>query len=148
MATRETLEQFARNLHKFTPLITKRILRDWQNYTEESFDSAVNGGQIPILTGTLQRSGAFLKARITPRGIESSIVFSQPYAVTMEKGETKSGKEINYRIQGQIFNVGKGSYATKQQTGRPGWLSDAIESNKPDVEQDILKSIGDAWDKI
>jgi hypothetical protein len=140
MAKKETLEQFANNLHKFSPLIVKAVLKDWQNYTEESF--ADSQEKVPILTGDLLRSGNFKKATITPKGIESKIVYTMPYAQVIESGE-RNGKPIELKPQGFEY-----SHATKARQGQTKYLSSSVEDNTPNVIKDIMDSIGKAWDKI
>jgi len=141
VANRETLESFARNLHKFTPIIQKRILKDWQNYTEESFSDSQE--KVPILTGDLLRSGGFKNARITAQGIESSITYNLPYAQKIERGTTDDGKPLNYKPAGFKY-----SHATKQRKGGAGFLSKSIKANEPDVIGVIMKSISQAWELI
>lgn len=139
MASR-TLKDFARNLNKFSPLIVQRIVRDWQNYTEESF--AESQSKVPILTGDLARSGMFKKAAITPRGIESRIIYTMPYAVVIESGE-RDGKPITLRPAGYEY-----PHATKAREGQFQYLSSSVKANEPEAIRDIKRSIGKAWELL
>ena len=140
MARRETLEQFARNLDKFSPLIVKRIIRDWQNYTEESFSDSQN--KVPILSGDLLRSGSWKKATITPRGIESRIIYTMPYARVIEEG-VRDGKPIKLKPTGYKY-----PNETKAREGQFDYLGSSVDANTPNVEKDIFKSIEKAWELI
>ena len=140
MAKRETLKQFANNLPKFGPLVTKRILKNWQVFTEESF--AGSQEKVPILTGALQRSGAIKTAKITAKGIESTITYNLPYAQVIESGE-RNGRPITLKPKGFQY-----PNAVKQREGQFKFLESAVEDDTPNVIKDIKKSISQAFQII
>ena len=140
MATRETLETFAKKLPSFPLIVQKRIVKDWQNYTEEAF--AASQERVPILTGDLQRSGGMKRAKITAGGIESSITYTMPYSQVIETGK-RNGKAISLKPEGFQY-----PHATKARKGQFKYLSSAVKDNTKGVIDDIFKSIGQAWDLI
>ena len=144
MATRETLETFAKKLPSFPLIVQKRIVKDWQNYTEEAF--AKSQEWVPILTGDLQRSGGIANAKITAGGIESSITYTMPYANVIHELE-RNGKSISLKEKGFQYKV-KGGTITKARRGHPKYLSRAVRLKQKDVIEDMFKSISMAWDLI
>ncbi len=136
MAKRETLEQFAKNLHKFSPLIQQRILKNWQTYTGETF--AQSQDEFPILTGALLRSGSVRNAKITSNGIESSIVYNLPYAQRIHDGD----EEGNLELKPVGFRY---SHATKAREGEFLYLEEPARIQRDQALKDIKKSIGEAW---
>ena len=138
MPRKETLSQFADNLHKFPLIIQKRIVKDWQNYTEESF--ADSQEKVPILSGDLLRSGVIKNAKITANGIESFITYTMPYANYIHGGKNKDGSDIRYKESGEESN----GY-TKARKGEAEYLSKPVKDNEPEVIKDIMDSIGKAW---
>ncbi len=141
MPRKETLSQFAKNLHKFSPAIIKRILRDWQNYTEESFHLSQN--RVPILTGDLQRSGGIKVAKITSKGIESSIIYNLPYAQVIESGIDRNSNPIVLRPQGFEY-----PHATKAREGQFRFLAESVADEEKNVLDDLERSIEQAWELI
>lgn len=141
MANRETLEQFAKNLSKFSPTIVKRIVKDWNEYTVEVH--AESQSRVPILSGDLLRSGTFKQAKITAQGIESYIVYNLPYAKVIEEG-VRDGKIISLKPQGYVYPDGQ----TKEREGRFSYLGTAVKNQLPDTITAIKRSISKAWELI
>lgn len=136
MAKKESLETFAKNLHRFNDIILNNVLKTWQNYTFGVLGTAQEN--VPILTGFLLRSGSQKKAVTTAKGIESQVVFTMPYARRIESGEGIELKPKGYKYP----------HATKERKGRTGFLSFAVEKEADPLMIDLKKDIGNAFNKI
>jgi len=139
MARSETLEEFTKKLPSFPVVIQKRILKDWQTYTDEVFAQSQN--EVPIASGALLRSGSVLNAKITSNGIESAIVYNLPYARKIHDGEDSKGRTINLKPAGYVYPDG----TTKAREGEYLFLEEPARTQLDDVTKAISKSISKAW---
>ena len=142
MAKVESTETFIKNFGKLDDIIKKQIGKDWNLYTSDAFGFSQDN--VPVWTGELRLSGDKLKARITIRGVESSIVYKVPYAgyVHDHPGPLRS-------VPGPYpLWLGKGNGTVKQKKstqGEPGFLDKGIKKATPLWYDKILDAIADAY---
>lgn len=130
MAKKETLKQFVKNISKFPDLVKLEIIKDWQDYTDESF--AESQQKVPILTGQLLRSGSVKEAKITKRGVESNITYTMPYAKRIHDGEGK----IELKPKGFKY-----SHDTKSRQGEFKYLENPIKERSKSAIKKLADSI-------
>ena len=138
MPQKETLKDFSNNIKKFPKILNRRVVDEWQKYTEEAFSLSLE--RVPILSANLANSGSFKKATITAQGIESAIVYTMPYANYIEGGKTAKGKPLNYKEVGE-----KSGPYTKAQKGQAKFLESSVEDEYDSAIEDVKKAISEAW---
>ncbi len=130
----KTLKEFAKNMI-FLPKETQDLcLAKWERTTIEAVDIAKRAS--PLLTGDLQGSGVHRKAKVTINGINSAIIFKQPYAEALEAGKRtlKSGRVVKLKISKKI-----------NPNAKKGYVSSAVKEIAPDFIEDLKDCIGKAF---
>ncbi len=146
MARQESLKEFVRNMSKFDDLVVRGIQKAWQAHTVEAFGLSLEN--VPIASGNLARSGSFKSAKITARGIQSSIVYTQPYAAKLEKGVTDTGKLLQLKEAGELSYYAGGTKVIKAKKGKLGFVKKAIAKDNASLIADIFKVIGVSFNRI
>jgi hypothetical protein len=146
ISKRKTIAGFSDGLKRMPELLKNEIIKSWNQNTIQTLDDAKQNA--PVATGDLEGSGKFLKAVFTPNGIESQIIFSQPYAARINLGKTKSGKKIRLKKPGEVSQRLEGITIKKQRTGKIGFLNKAVEKNGPFFVDDLKDIIGKVWKEI
>jgi len=138
-----TVEQFAKGLHRMSDRSQSIMMRLWDVQTRDTNSLAQK--MIPIASGALMRANEWLRARVTPTGVESFIVNNMPYAERIHDDPTirlKNKGEVSYRRAGGIIK--------KQRKGSQKWVPRAIKfkARKNDYENAIFKAIDKMWDAV
>jgi hypothetical protein len=133
MPKKESLDNFIKNLGKFSNDVQRRTIGDWNKNTLLTMVRAQFYS--PVKTGHLQGSARRLVATITPTGIQSGFIFATPYAFRLERGETATGKKLN--ISRSVNPSAQSGYAKR-----------AVEENEMFFMQDLDKVISIAFNRI
>ncbi len=142
MAARESLKTFVDNIAKFDQLLVRGILNKFTLFTNEALTTAQKSS--PKASGTLERSGSVKRAKITPTGVESGIVFNAPYALFLEGGVLPNGKEIKYKKRGEISYYAGGTKIRKARRGGDTFASRGVRSQS----KKILDALNDEISKV
>ncbi len=136
MASR-TVGEFAKNLNKLPKLAQNICLAKWERQTIGTTDQAKRFS--PVLTGDLQGSGTHRRARKTTKGINSAIIFRQPYALELELGERKlkNGETITLNVSTK-FNP----------NARTKYVSTAVDKTAKFFVKDASDCVGKAFLKV
>lgn len=129
MVGTESLDKFVRRLPNLATSIKQKVKADWTRNTILAGNEAKRVA--PKKYGTLQRSLRFVKAEITPTGIESAFIFAVPYAYDLEIGE-RNGKELN--ISTDVNPEAISGYSTH-----------GIEKYEKQFIDDLKKAIGESF---
>lgn len=123
MARRESLSVFIKNFKNYGIDVQKSFLKQFNIRTIDVLGLAQS--RTPVVTGDLEGSGSYIKARVTNTGIRSAIVFKMPYANKIENGD------VNLAPEGTVYNTKKGK-KTKRRLGQTKYASSAIEDKSDD----------------
>ena len=140
---KKTIPGFTKSLRRMPELLQNEIIKSWNQNTIQTLDDAKQNA--PVASGDLEGSGKFLKAKFTPNGIESQIIFSMPYAAKLNTGKLKNGKKIRLVKAGETSQRLKGVTIKKQRTGKLGYLNKAVQKNGQFFVDDIKKILGKVW---
>lgn len=117
--------------------VDDKVLRTWTLLTVEVMTKAQK--LAPLASGALEGSAGFLRAKLTPNGVESSVMFKVPYARKLNDKESgiilKERGEISYMVGDTVVK--------KKRKGRLGFLDIAVNRNQRDfnaiLKQEISK---------
>lgn len=137
MGKKYTVEEFTRWLHKFPARIQAEALKAWDRQTMDIQGDAAQ--RTPLVSGDLQGSGRNIKAKVTPHGILSYIVFGMPYASVIESG-MRNGKPIHLRPVGYQYKHHK-----KDRLGEIGFLTKAGKAGHQGLVDTMEAVIDKVW---
>ena len=143
MAQKETVKQFSKNWNKFDDLVESALLSDWNKETVEVLN--VSSKKVPVRIGDLQGSGKSIFAKITSKGIESSVKYTAPYAMAIEEGIIK-GTKIKLRPVGHSFRAD--GTQSKRVKGQTHFLRDAVKEGESEFIKITSDAVSKGWRQI
>jgi hypothetical protein len=141
MAQREFVADFAKEFQMFPDKIEREVLRPWTQQTIETWSDA--RARAPVASGDLVGKSNIVEAKVTAKGIQSSVVFRMPYAAKL------NDKKANIRLK----EVGEISYyhpqkIEKKRKGELGYLDNAVEAGSDYFTDIASRAVSIAFEAI
>jgi hypothetical protein len=130
---KESYAEFIKNFKNWNPNILKQAKKVWDRHT--LFIKGDAGERTPLVTGQLEGSQAYKKARVTKAGIVSSIVFTAPYA-----NRIHNDPGVELAPVGTVYKR-KGQEQTKSRKGEKTFLQNAVDDGQNDLFRDVADVI-------